>query len=161
MVPLAQRLVFVEKARKDIWETMHVGQLYAKKGHWIPLSGLPKRWRDTRAAAGLPDLRMHDLRHTYASKLVRNGVPLLQVSRLLGHRNIGVTMRYAHLSVDDLDEYVGVLDYPLDGRTRPQSWISKRAEIRRQEATAVREKLNAKRRLMRRKRIAVPRMPSR
>ena len=161
MVPLAQRLVFVERARKDIWETMRTGQLYAKKGHWIPLSGLPKRWRDARLAAELPELRMHDLWHTYASKLVRRGVPLLPVSKLLGHCNIGVTMKYAHLWVQDLDEYVGVLDCPVDGRTRPHSWASKVAETRRAAEIAEREKKNAKRRRARRRREGVPAMPSR
>jgi hypothetical protein len=70
----------VERAREDIWETMRTAQLDAKKGHWIPLSGLPKGWLDARVTVGLPELRMRDLRHTYASKLVRNGVPLLQLS---------------------------------------------------------------------------------
>jgi integrase len=115
-IPISQRFVFIERARKNIWETNASGQLYAQKGNWIPLSALTKRWTEARAAAGLLDCRMHDLRHTYASKLVRNGVPLLQVCRLLGHFNISVTMRYAHLGVQDLDDYIGVLDYPMDGR---------------------------------------------
>lgn len=42
--------------------------------------------------------RLHDLRHTYASRLLRAGVPLEEVSRLLGHGSITTTMRYAHLA---------------------------------------------------------------
>ena len=145
-IPLSQRLVFSERARKDIWTTHDVAMLYAQKGNWIPLSGLQKRWEQARAKAGIPECRLHDLRHTYASKLVRNGVPLLQVARLLGHSTIGLTMRYSHLAVQDLDDLVGVLDYPIDGRTRPFSWVSKLAEKKRKADLAKREATNAKRR---------------
>jgi len=43
-------------------------------------------------------VRLHDLRHTYASRLLRAGVPLEEVSRLMGHASITTTMRYAHLA---------------------------------------------------------------
>jgi len=43
-------------------------------------------------------LRIHDLRHTFASRLVMKGVPLFDVSKLLGHKSISMTMRYAHLA---------------------------------------------------------------
>ncbi|MBV7702355.1 tyrosine-type recombinase/integrase [Nocardia nova] len=42
------------------------------------------------------ETRIHDLRHTYASRLLENGIPIEEVSRLLGHANITTTMRYAH-----------------------------------------------------------------
>jgi len=42
--------------------------------------------------------RMHDLRHTFASRLVSRGVPIFYVSKLLGHKSISMTMRYAHLA---------------------------------------------------------------
>ncbi|MBL4682554.1 MAG: site-specific integrase [Pseudomonadales bacterium] len=47
--------------------------------------------------AGLKDVRVHDLRHTAASRLVQNGLSLLEVSKILGHSTIQMTMRYAHL----------------------------------------------------------------
>jgi integrase len=53
-----------------------------------------------RSAAGLEDVRIHDLRHTFASLLVNRGVSLYEVQTLLGHSSIQMTQRYAHLAPD-------------------------------------------------------------
>ncbi len=65
---------------------------------------LQKSWRRIRKKAGLDDLRIHDLRHTFASQAVMNGTPLALVSKLLGHAKITTTMRYAHLADSELLE---------------------------------------------------------
>ena len=57
-------------------------------------------WRRIRARAGLAGVRIHDLRHTYASNAVSSGMPIQMVGRLLGHSQIQTTMRYAHLADD-------------------------------------------------------------
>ncbi|MFA8443453.1 tyrosine-type recombinase/integrase [Yoonia sp.] len=59
---------------------------------------LERPWRRLRDAAGMPELRIHDLRHTFASIAVMNGVDLLMVGKILGHSNYQTTMRYAHLA---------------------------------------------------------------
>ncbi|MGO4853347.1 tyrosine-type recombinase/integrase [Phaeovulum sp. W22_SRMD_FR3] len=61
---------------------------------------LQEPWRRIRARAGLPDVRIHDLRHTYASNAVSSGMPIQMVGRLLGHTQLQTTMRYAHLADD-------------------------------------------------------------
>jgi integrase len=60
-------------------------------------------------AAKLVDFRFHDLRHTAASRWVMNGVPLAVVSRYLGHANIQMTMRYAHLSPDNDERAIAAM----------------------------------------------------
>lgn len=57
---------------------------------------LQRPWRRIRAAAGLEEVRIHDLRHTYASNAVKAGLSLPMVGKLLGHTQMQTTMRYAH-----------------------------------------------------------------
>jgi integrase len=64
-------------------------------GHY---AGLQKAWTRVRAAAGFPDVRIHDLRHTVAATAASSGASLLVVGRLLGHKKARSTERYAHLT---------------------------------------------------------------
>ncbi|HID00895.1 MAG TPA: site-specific integrase, partial [Piscirickettsiaceae bacterium] len=59
-------------------------------------------WDTARKRAGLDDLRIHDLRHSFASFLVNSGRSLYEVQKILGHTQIKTTQRYAHLSQDSL-----------------------------------------------------------
>jgi integrase len=59
---------------------------------------MQKPWRRIRERAGISDVRIHDLRHTYASNAVSSGMPIQMVGKLLGHTQIQTTMRYAHLA---------------------------------------------------------------
>ena len=54
-------------------------------------------WSSVRKEAGIEDVRLHDLRHTFASHAVLRGIPLPVVSRLLGHKRPSMTLRYAHV----------------------------------------------------------------
>ena len=62
-----------------------------------PLSDLYLFWNKLRRELGLADVRIHDLRHTFASFLVNAGHSLYEVQKLLGHSDPRTTMRYAHL----------------------------------------------------------------
>ena len=100
--------VFSQQAPKRL-SNPH-GELYAMKGAWVPMCNLEPRWTKAKRAANLGEVRMHDLRHTYASKLLRRGASIYLVARLLGHRTIRMTMRYANLTTEGLDEAVKLLD---------------------------------------------------
>ena len=65
-----------------------------------------KHWYKALKAAGIDDFRFHDLRHSCASYLAQNGATLLQIADVLGHRQLEVTKRYAHLCVDHKQDLV-------------------------------------------------------
>jgi integrase len=65
-----------------------------------PLSDLQPFWQRVRARAGVKDVRIHDLRHTFASTAVASGQGLPMIGKLLGHTQVQTTARYAHLAAD-------------------------------------------------------------
>ncbi|RKY60456.1 MAG: hypothetical protein DRP95_04265, partial [Candidatus Latescibacterota bacterium] len=71
------------------------------------------RW--VREKAGLPDVRIHDLRHTFASRLVDKGVMVEVVRKLLGHSSIVTTVRYIHLMQSHLVQAVQKLEEDTSG----------------------------------------------
>lgn len=68
-----------------------------------------RAWLDTTQKANLQGIRIHDLRHTFASLLIEQGIPIYHISTLLGHSDIRITQRYAHLSNQTLHNVVGLL----------------------------------------------------
>lgn len=72
-------------------------------------NNVKKAWAEVTKAAGVPDLRWHDLRHDFASQLVMRGVPLFTVQKLLGHANPRMTQRYAKLAPGALADAVNML----------------------------------------------------
>lgn len=65
------------------------------KKHYV---GTPKVWLKVRAEAGLDDVRLHDLRHTFASFGAAGGLSLPMIAAMLGHRDVKTTQQYAHLA---------------------------------------------------------------
>ncbi|MDE0695456.1 MAG: tyrosine-type recombinase/integrase [Boseongicola sp. SB0662_bin_57] len=70
---------------------------------WRPISGNLKLWDRIRREIGIEDVRLHDLRRSFASQCVIEGVPLPVVSRLLGHRHPSMTLRYANVADRDVE----------------------------------------------------------
>ncbi|MGI6299763.1 MAG: tyrosine-type recombinase/integrase [Verrucomicrobiota bacterium] len=80
--------------RQNSWKFVGRGKIRYK-----PIQGLQKEWERIREAAGLQDVRLHDLRHTYASLGVEDPqLSLSMIGGLLGHKEPRTTARYAHLS---------------------------------------------------------------
>ena len=66
------------------------------------LTDLQRPWRRIRARAGLDDVRIHDLRHSFASRALALGESLTMIGKLLGHTQVQTTARYAHLARDSI-----------------------------------------------------------
>jgi integrase len=106
VVPLSDRAVEVLKRRKDNGSEY----VFPNPKTGKPLQHFFNTWDRIRKIAGIPDVRLHDLRHSFASFLVNNGRSLYEVQRLLGHSQIQTTQRYAHLANDTLSEATKIMD---------------------------------------------------
>jgi integrase len=83
-----------------------------------PVIELKRFWARMRATAEIPDVRIHDLRHTFASLLVSGGASLEMIGKLLGHTQAGTTQRYAHLIESPLRAGVNAVGEMLKPRLR-------------------------------------------
>jgi len=105
-----QKCIYLNEPAKEILRSIirQVDNPYvicgAKQGEHIV--NLQKSWRRIRASADLNDVRLHDLRHTFASIAVSGGMSLPLIGALLGHSQPRTTARYAHLAAGPLREAV-------------------------------------------------------
>jgi integrase len=93
------------------WKKQNKGQervFYGKDG--TRLDNVKKAWTGIVTNAGIKNFRFHDLRHSFASKLVMKGVSLNTVRELLGHADLKTTLRYAHLAPDHKADAVALLN---------------------------------------------------
>ena len=88
------------------------------RGPGARLSNLNASWGVVRKKAGLEDVRIHDLRHSFASRALSLGESLPMIGKLLGHRKVQTTARYAHLARDSVkvaaERVAGSLAIDLD-----------------------------------------------
>ena len=95
------KLVSIGQAAADVFKAIPriEGNPYVITGQvkGQHLTDMQRPWRRLRKRAGLPDVRIHDLRHSFASDALQLGEDLTMIGRLLGHTQVQTTARYAHL----------------------------------------------------------------
>ena len=106
-------------------ETPATGSLFVfpaarGEGHAI---GLRRAFTKVRAKANLEGLRIHDLRHSFASFAVADGASLFLIGKLLGHANARTTERYAHLSNDPLQDAANQVGRRIMGGTKQSAEV--------------------------------------
>ncbi|WP_339862561.1 tyrosine-type recombinase/integrase [Thalassospira alkalitolerans] len=110
--PAIELLEAAERVTDNPW--VITGTLEAKR-----LSDLQPFWQRVRARAGLKDVRIHDLRHTFASTAVASGQGLHMIGKLLGHTQVQTTARYAHLAAEPVklaaNDIAGMIASHLEG----------------------------------------------
>jgi integrase len=123
-IDLKQKMLTVHGQGAKSGQTRHIplnakaiDTLKLHKGKVTPLPGVPvfgraefrTAWNGFLKKAKIKEFRFHDLRHTFASKLVMAGVPLNTVRELLGHSSLEMTLVYAHLAPEGLRDAVELL----------------------------------------------------
>jgi integrase len=95
-----------------IWQAQQMQQLewVFPNGNGKPFTDIKKAWQSVLKKAQIKKFRFHDLRHHFASQLVMKETPLNTVRELLGHADIGTTLRYAHLADYHKADAIGRLD---------------------------------------------------
>jgi integrase len=98
------------------------------------LVNIEKPWRRIRAAAKLDDVRLHDLRHSFASVAASGGQSLIVIGKMLGHSQPATTARYAHLADDPVkaaSDTVGRTHCVCDGqRQAARLWFCQKSQRR-------------------------------
>jgi integrase len=85
-----------------------------------PFNGLQRPWSRIRARAGIEDVRLHDLRHSHASRGVGLGLGLPIIGKLLGHTQAATTQRYAHVDEDPLREAAELVGRDISADLEPR-----------------------------------------
>jgi integrase len=103
-------IVRLSRQARDLLDAMHATKargasyLFPSRFYSNGEASVRPAWEKARELAGLPDVRFHDLRHSFASFLVSDGVSLPMIGKLLGHTQAQTTLRYAHAHDDALEE---------------------------------------------------------
>jgi len=116
--PPAQKLLRRIRARQDGAEGYLFPSNSSDSGHFTTLK---KPWREICEAAGISNLRVHDLRHSYASFAVNAGWSLPVIGALLGHTKPETTHRYAHLVDDVLARATNTVGAVISGKKKALS----------------------------------------
>jgi site-specific recombinase XerD len=118
IIPMSDQLT---ESLKHVSKDMEPGSYIFAKGNGKPLtySGLRKAFDRVVRVAGITDFTFHDLRHSFASRLVMAGVDLVTVKELLGHKDIQMTMRYSHPVPAHKRAAVKILDRVTANLTTP------------------------------------------
>jgi integrase len=99
LVPVGNAVIEVFKSIPKVKNNPYVITGRVEGQH---LTDMQKPWRRLRKRAGLDGLRIHDLRHSFASDALQLGQDLTMIGRLLGHTQVQTTARYAHLKTDPI-----------------------------------------------------------
>lgn len=127
-VPLsggALQVLAAVKAAQATWPkaTQHTPWVFANPKTGKPFVSIFCSWDTARRQAGLADVRLHDLRHSFASFLINHGRSLYEVQKILGHTQVRTTQRYAHLAQETLLEAADTVVEALGSAFAPKAPI--------------------------------------
>lgn len=118
LLPLPKPAVALLESLRSRARSEWVFPAQSASGHIVEPA---KAWQRIRTRAGVPDVRIHDLRHTLASWMVGQGYNLPLIGRALNHSQITTTQRYAHLALDPVRSALERTAFLMFGETPPET----------------------------------------
>jgi integrase len=119
-----RREIPINKTMQELFESipkrLDSTYIFCHKESGLPYGDIKHSFDKARKRTKLDDLHFHDLRHTFASHLVMAGVDLTTVKELLGHKDIKMTLRYAHLAPSHKMKAVDILDKAFEPASTSQ-----------------------------------------
>jgi integrase len=107
-IPMNQTIIILLRDKSKVMSMS--GYVFTTQGRKMKFRNLVKSFHLALKKAEVQRFRFHDLRHTFATRLVQSGVDLYSVAKLLGHKDIKTTQRYAHHYPESLRHHVKILD---------------------------------------------------
>jgi integrase len=104
-VPLHPEVVSMLRPHRGLPDAL----VCTRAGQPVPVHTLSERFHDAARKIGRPDLRLHDCRHAFGSRLLAAGAALPEIAALLGHKTLYIAARYSHASADRLRALVAAL----------------------------------------------------
>ncbi|MBI1912235.1 MAG: site-specific integrase [Deltaproteobacteria bacterium] len=109
-IPLNLKVLELLKEKSKVRHIKNNFVFASEAGTKVDHRNLLRAFYNALEKTGIEDFRFHDLRHTFATRLAQAGVDLYKISKLLGHKDIKMTMRYSHHYPESLRDGVEVLD---------------------------------------------------
>lgn len=121
-VPMNERIFMLLKGKINKQVNVNSFVFTSPLGKKISPNNLRRSFRKSIIKAGIKDLTLHDLRHTYGTRLAQAGVDIYTIAKLLGHKDIRATQRYVHHCTKSLRLGINILEQDLDtiGSQSPQ-----------------------------------------
>ncbi len=128
-----RREIPIDETLKEVFNSMARGfesvYVFTDPNTGDPYKTIKRSFSTALKKAEIRDFKFHDLRHTFASQLVMNGVDITSVKELLGHKTLNMTMRYAHLAPEHKMKAVRILDNVLKNTEKVHNFSSQLAYL--------------------------------
>ncbi|HEX2867833.1 MAG TPA: tyrosine-type recombinase/integrase [Ignavibacteriales bacterium] len=111
IVPINKTLMsLLQRIYPKVMDISRQQYIFNNHGFRYNADYISHKFKDAAVKSGFTKVHFHNLRHSFASNMVKRGVPIFSVKELLGHKAVQTTMIYSHLTVDSLKEAVKTLE---------------------------------------------------
>lgn len=94
----------------NLAKSERIGYIFINPETGLPYKSIKKSWKSAVKVAGIENFMFHDLRHTFAMRLIEKNIDIVVAKELMGHADISTTMIYVHSDADRKKNAINVID---------------------------------------------------